>query len=307
MPELLDRLPRGSRVLVIRIRSLGDCVLTTPALRLLKQHRPDLSLGVVVESRFAGVFEENADVDRLLQPKPSEVVAFRPDLCVNFHGGTRSMALTGLSLAKWRAGFGHHSGSRVYNVPIPRAQEILGEERKVHTAEHLASAMFYLGVPRQPIPRASLFAGDPPALPPYAVLHPFASSAEKAWPAGRFVEVARELRQTGLEPVIVAGPADDPAPFEGFRVLRSAPLSQVKALLKGAQLFLGNDSGPAHMAAAFGVRVVVLYGASDPVIWAPWRTESATIVREGGLSNVAVQEVLGAIQTLRAQATEARG
>jgi heptosyltransferase-3 len=46
----------------------------------------------------------------------------------------------------------------MYNVRIPRAQDILGVDRHVHTAEHLASAMFYLGVPRCEIPRARLFA-----------------------------------------------------------------------------------------------------------------------------------------------------
>ena len=51
-PTPLDRLARGSRVLLIRLRSLGDCVLTTPAIHLLKSFRPDLEIGVVVEERF---------------------------------------------------------------------------------------------------------------------------------------------------------------------------------------------------------------------------------------------------------------
>jgi heptosyltransferase III len=49
MATVLERVPHGGRVLVIRLRSLGDCVLTTPALALLKQHRPDLRMAVVVE------------------------------------------------------------------------------------------------------------------------------------------------------------------------------------------------------------------------------------------------------------------
>ena len=62
------------------------------------------------------------------------------------------MALTTASLAKYRAGFRHFRGAALYNIKIPRAQEILGEERVVHTAEHLASAMFFLGAPTQEIP-----------------------------------------------------------------------------------------------------------------------------------------------------------
>ena len=66
MENVLERLPDGARVLVIRLRSLGDCVLTTPALALLKQFRPDLSVAVVVEERFAPLFEGNPDIDRLV-------------------------------------------------------------------------------------------------------------------------------------------------------------------------------------------------------------------------------------------------
>ena len=69
MAYLLERLPSGSRIAVIRLRSLGDCVLTTPALALLKTHRPDLRIGVVVEPRFAAVFEDNPDVDEILPPE----------------------------------------------------------------------------------------------------------------------------------------------------------------------------------------------------------------------------------------------
>ena len=50
---------------MIRLRSLGDCVLTTPALALLKKHRPDLKITVVVEPRFAALFEGNPDVDEI--------------------------------------------------------------------------------------------------------------------------------------------------------------------------------------------------------------------------------------------------
>ena len=58
------------------------------------------------------------------------------------------MWLTATSGAGIKAGFAHHAYSFLYSDRIPRAQEILGEERPVHTAEHLASAMFWMGVPR---------------------------------------------------------------------------------------------------------------------------------------------------------------
>ena len=68
MESVLDDLPRAGRVAVVRLRSLGDCVLTTPALEILKRARPDLRVAVMVEDRFRAVFEGNPDVDEILPP-----------------------------------------------------------------------------------------------------------------------------------------------------------------------------------------------------------------------------------------------
>ncbi len=287
---MLERLPFGSRIAVIRLRSLGDCVLSTPALTLLKTHRPDLRIGVVVEDPWRAVFE-----DEILAPQRSVIRDWHPRAVLNLHGGTRSMWLTATSGAEIKAGFGHHAYSFLYNEKIPRAQEILGEDRRVHTAEHLASAMFWMGVPRTEIPRARLSAGPTPIAGAYSVLHPFAATPEKTWPAEHFLAVAEHLR----EPVFLAGPDDDASKFAKYRVIRNAPLTEVKSVIAGAQLFIGNDSGPAHIAAAFGVPVVVLFGPSDPVTWAPWRTEGRVLTN---LSRVSVEEVVAAVETLRVRA-----
>ncbi len=303
MPNLLERLPSGSRIAVIRLRSLGDCVLTTPALALLKAHRPDLRIGVVVEDRFRAVFEGNPQVNDILPPSAHALAKWNPRMALNFHGGSRSMWLTSTSGAEIKAGFAHHAYSFLYTDKIPRAQEILGDARRVHTAEHLASAMFWMGVPQTEIPRARLAAG--PAAQPgaYAVLHPFASTPQKTWPAGHFIAVAEHLKdKAGLEPIFLAGPTDDPSAFTSFRVIRNAPLAQVKSLMAGAQLFIGNDSGPAHIAAAFGVPVVVLFGPSDPVNWAPWRTEGHVLTNSEAIGRIAVGEVIAAAEALRVRA-----
>ena len=179
------------------------------------------------------------------------------DLVLNLHGGTRSMLLTAACRAKLRAGFGHHRYSFIYTHKIPRAQEILGVERPVHTAEHLASAMFWLGVPRAEIPRAKLFAGDTAESravcrdPSVCVgagenlacgpIHRNCAKAYRARTPCSSPDRATMLRRSQL-------------PRSG-RTHRSIG---VKSLMAGASLFIGNDSGPAHIAAAFGVPVVVI-------------------------------------------------
>ncbi len=291
MTPVLERLPTGARIAVIRLRSLGDCVLTTPALRLLKAARPDLHISIIVEDNFAPVFEGNSDIDRIVPPATSEILRLRPDLVLNLHGGTRSAQLTLACRARLRAGFAHHRFSTVYNIKTPRAQDILGVERKVHTAEHLASAMFYLGVPIAEIPRARLFPtsawNGPPGL---CIFHPIASTPEKTWPAENFRAVAHHLRSDGLEPIFIAGPNESLAEFSDFQCLAGAPLSEIKSQLAAASLFIGNDSGPAHMAAAFGVRSIVLFGPSDHEIWAPWKTD-AVVLKSPDIAAITVDQV----------------
>jgi len=76
-------------------------------------------------------------------------------------------------------------------------------------------------------------------------------------------------------------------------------LSEAVALLSKAAGFIGNDSGPAHVAAAFGVPSVVLFSTSNPAIWAPWRTESEVIVAPDGMKEVSVSRVIAALERLR--------
>lgn len=294
--DIIDRLASGSRVAVIRLRSLGDCVLSTPALQLLRNYRPDLKTAVAVEDRFAPLFENP------IPPTMRALRDFAPDLCLNLHGGTRSARLTLLSGAEFRAGFDIFTPAWIYNTPIPTAQETLGVSRRVHTAEHAASAMFYLGVPIKEIPRARIPAleGRSTFAPAgrYAVIHPLAATAEKTWPAAAFNELARTL---DLEPLFIGGPGEDLSAFQSWRAVSGAPLPELARLMRDAALFIGNDSGPAHMAAAFGVPEVVLFGPSDAEIWAPWRTMAAVLKADGPLASVSVEAAVQAVERVCAR------
>ena len=294
-PSTIEQIPNGGRVAIIRLRSLGDCVLLTPAIELLRHARPDLKIKVVVEDRFAEIFPD------VLPPSARAIREFAPDLCINFHGGTRSARLTALSGAKFRAGFDIFRPSFIYNVPIPTAQEILGVTRRVHTAEHMASAMFYLGIEKTWIPRAVVPApaGRSAYAPEggYAVIHTRAATPEKTWPSASFMEAAEFISEKmRLEPVFIAGPGEDLSAFAKWRTVIGAPLSEIARLMRDASLFLGNDSGPAHVAAAFGLPMVVLFGPSDSEIWSPWRTVGKVIKAQGPMESIAVADVIRGIE-----------
>jgi ADP-heptose:LPS heptosyltransferase len=279
-------------------------VLSTPAIHLLKQARPDLRIGVVVEDRYAAVFENNDDVAAILPPRAGALRSFGPELCVNLHGGTRSARLTLLSGARFRAGFEIFRPGWIYNAPVPTAQETLGISRRVHTAEHMASAMFYLGVPITEVPRARIepAPGGVSNAAPYAVIHPLAATPEKTWPSEHFLELARHFEQSmGLETVFIGGPGEDLSRFAPWRTVSGAPLGEVVKLMRDAAFFAGNDSGPAHVAAAFGVPQVVIFGPSDAEVWAPWRTP-AEILQADSIRDITVERAIEALERLRVEA-----
>ena len=101
-----------------------------------------------------------------------------------------------------------------------------------------------------------------------------------------------------VKPIFLAGPNDDASPFQAHTVWRG-DLEAAKTLVSNAAFFIGNDSGPAHLAAAFGRPTVVLFGPSNPAIWSPWRTESEVVVAPDGLNNVNVSRVIAALERLR--------
>ncbi len=269
--DTIDRLAPDSRVAVIRLRSLGDCVLSTPALQLLRNYRPDLRVAVAVEDRFAAIFENP------IPPTVRALREFAPDLCLNLHGGTRSARLTLLSGAKYRAGFDIFTPSWIYNTSIPTAQETMGVSRRVHTAEHAASAMFYLGVPIGEIPRAKIFAPEGRSKfalgRRYAVIHPLAATPEKTWPAVVFYRTGRNARpRTRVHRGL--GEKISHRLKTGVRCIRRAAAGtgapDAGRVTLHRQRFRPRPRGEA----AFGAsRSGFASDTSDAEIWCPWRTK----------------------------------
>jgi hypothetical protein len=134
----------------------------------------------------------------------------------------------------------------------------------------------------------------------FLAVHPGSGSATKNWPAECFAAAARRL--SGGRPwLLVLGPAEtDWAAWPGAVVAREWPLRPLGAALSRAGLFLGNDSGVAHLAAASGAPTLTLFGPTDPALWAPVGPSVSTLrTRGGGLPALAIDAVVAAALALR--------
>lgn len=177
---------------------------------------------------------------------------------------------------------------------------------------------------------------------PLVAIHPGSGSPAKNWPAARFAALASHLqRERGARLLLISGPADEaavhtmrqhmnalqPTPSQGMSaalqqeqdpiLLHDLPLPLLAAILSRCQLYVGNDSGVSHLAAAVGVPTVAIFGPTDPHVWAP-RGPAVRIVRAATpcspctppqrqacpqrtcLDSISVQMVLDAIAELAA-------
>jgi ADP-heptose:LPS heptosyltransferase len=302
--SLLPDLPVGARILILRLRSIGDILLLTPTLQLLKEWRSDLRVSVMVESRFRDLLQGNPAAEEILIPGEggvrnllSRLAVIRGLrrrgfwLCVNLHGGPTSRLFARWSGARWRVGFAHYRGTSLYNILVPDARTILNQP-SLHTAEHQAAAFFHLGLPRKEIPRAQIFSWAGQAAwwdakrvtlgiasgQDYAIVHSPASYKTKEWTPEGFARIGEYLeRKAHIAPIYSCGPGEasvldavEKASGAPVRRLEGVSLAQFAAALAGARLFVGNDSGPAHMAAALARPEVVIFGSSSSPIWGPW-------------------------------------
>lgn len=123
----------------------------------------------------------------------------------------------------------------------------------------------------------------------FAAIHPFAGSPRKRWPMERFQELARRLA-CSMQVEWCAGPEDD---LPGAR--RFEDLYELGCWLATARIYIGNDSGPTHLAAAVGTPVVALFGPSDPAVWAP-RGPHVALAAAPALDAITVEHVAGLVR-----------
>ncbi len=307
-PEgLLTRLPPGSRILFIRLRSLGDTILSTPLYAALKAWRPDLRLSALVEEPFDEALRRNPDLESVfpLQIRGTDqrstakarwqtlrqIRRNRFECCINLHGGTTSAWLTGMSGARHRIGLHGYRNSFCYTVRTRLPPPPPGV--RWHSARFQLEWLYRLGLEEGPAPPARLFpdpdlrsnlevrlrdAGLPPSR-PVCVIQPSSRFHTKEWTDAGFAQISDTLQNEYGYATLLVGTEEEESKIRRVAGLcrtrpasiRGLSISELTWVLDQASLFMGNDSGPTHMAAALGVPVLVLFGSSDSDLWRPWQ------------------------------------
>lgn len=332
------------KVLVVKLRSIGDTVLATPSLTALRRFLPDARIDILLEDWVAPLLEGFDAVDNVIAVKPGNLSRLSTmwklrregyDVAFNLHGGTTSTFFTAASGAGHRVGYAEYQYSFLYNHLYSSAADFW-KTPKTHSAEQQLALLGFAGVPVNDRPPSRLPVTSKSAegidllLHSYgideggiALIHPAAAFTTKQWSPQNFARVAEFVEKQGLFPVMVVAPGEkgviDEIASSTKSMLRGfsdLSLPEITALASRADLFVGNDSGIAHIAAAVNTPTVVIFGSSNRDHWRPWTGAPSEFVFEPFdcqpcpgyeckrfgtprcINSVTVEQVIGAIDRL---------
>lgn len=310
-------------ILCVRVGGLGDLLAALPSLRLMRGARPGERLVLLGRTGYGGLLRDAGVVDEVVDAGGAEFApllaargaALGPDAVP---GPARALLEKYSCVFAWMNNpeRGRGLDALLAAAGTPRFVVSLAAERGRDAAEGKSAARFFFDrtaehlartAPHPPASAAPGFddcarlsgpAAGPETKERFAVIHPGSGALEKCWPLDRFLEVARRLSARGVPGGIVLGEAEErlaarlrdradiPA---GWTAMDRPPLPVLSYLLGRASLYLGNDSGVTHLAAARGAPVLALFLEKNLPVWTPFgrtRTLSAP-----GIASIAVERV----------------
>lgn len=306
------------KILVLRYRSIGDIILSSPALEALRLTFPSARIDMVIDDVFEDLCQGHPNIDYLILHKRdtsgmtwfqkaamgfkfiAKIRKQKYDLVIDLHGGPRSAPLAWLSGARYRVGYRLRLRSKLfYNIPIPPDVSPAS-----HTSDVLLNAVraiggvipevkkLYLGYRPEDMEFVTGFLRkfDISEKDRLVMVHPGARVDIKRLPAEKMGHLARWMTEELGVKVVYAGSNADIAEIAGIvsysgrrgLIATNLKLGHLAALIASCDLLVGNDSGPMHMASALGVPTVSFFGPSDPALWGPL-APNAKVIRNAPL------------------------
>jgi lipopolysaccharide heptosyltransferase II len=297
-----DRRQGYRRILVTRLRFIGDIVLTTPILRSIRQAYPDAFIAYLGDRTAVRLLEHHPCVDQILpydftradlceQVRAVRTIRrHRFDLVIDLFGNPRSALLTLLSGAPVRVGPDRKGRGRAYT------NRVRDDGRTKTAIEYHNQALRAAGIvptatrtevilteQEQNAGRTALaltlgLAPERLTSTPVVGIHPGASWPAKRWLPERYAKLADRLRdEAGAAVVFTAGPNDgdviaavQSSVSHSIPVLAGLPLRDLASVIASCTVYVSNDAGPMHIAPAVGTPTIGIFGPGEEEIWFPY-------------------------------------
>lgn len=291
---------------VIRLSAIGDCCHTLPVVQAIRSDWPHTRITWIIGQTEHALLEGLPGVDFVVLDKRAgrrgmrevkkQLKQRRFDVLLQMQDSLRASRVAMMAGCRRRVGFDRR---RARDFQWLFTTERIAHRPRQHVMEALFGFAEHLGVERPAAPRWDFPLGAPDLEAaaemapekPFCILSPLSSQQRGAfrnWPAERYAEVARHVVErlgarvllTGSGTALERDYASVIAAQPGVTDLNGrTTLKQLVALIRLARLVICPDSGPAHIAAALGVRVVGLYAGSNPDRSGPWGNRQFTVNR----------------------------
>ncbi|MGQ9646248.1 MAG: glycosyltransferase family 9 protein [Thermodesulfobacteriota bacterium] len=335
-------------ILIIHQGALGDFILALPALETLREAFPRARVVIMGFPRVLELVNQRFYADEILSIDQRGMASFffrgsslDPSLSQFFRGFDLLVVFGKDGEGALMSNLKQVSQGLILQInPFPQWTE------RIHTTDHLIRELTRYGFSTaHQFPRLFLSEKDKEWGKNFCrvkglteeeklsaiVIHPGSGSKKKVWPLDRFIELARYFeKHSNSRVIVVVGPAEGPEVEKAFAgmagesggkdplLVKGLKLIELASVMKGSRLFIGNDSGITHMAAALGIPTIAIFGPSDHKTWSP-RGEKVFVVRKKMncspcsqekfvlcknsecLKEVAVADVLEAIKRLKIQ------
>lgn len=292
------------KVLVIKLRAVGDVLLSTVVTKNLRLAFPDAQIDYLTEPPSVDVLSANPFLDHIhvhdrLKMTGVRLVRLirhqRYDLVIDLFGNPRTALITRLSGARYRVGYRFRGRTYAYNIMTePRGAAVHNTQFNLDALEAIGVAIQDRNIYFQFAPEDEAYVSE--VLSRSGVSRQFLVGVNtgggwytKRWGLDRYAELADRLVDTYRATIVLTwGPGQLPEVEKIRSLMKHKPfippatsLKQLGALLKHCRCVISNDSGPMHIAAAVGTPVLGIYGPTSPVLQGPFGDKHVTVTKEG--------------------------
>jgi len=293
------------KILIVRLRLIGDVLMTTPSLKVLRNSFPEAKIYYLVEPPQHELLIGNPNIDELIilkrDARLKDILGVikkmrkeKFDLAIDFHGGPRASFLTLLSGAKFRVGYDYSPRRIFYHLRVERGVK----GGYIHSVLNQFNLLKALGIENNDLP--PLFMSD---LQDYErerfekilkekgiekknfiVMHVSAGNQYREWGIENWKKLVEIVQKNkGNLKIAIIGSEKDLIYEEHLKFsnvvsfIGKINLREVRELIKRSLLFVGPDSGPMHIASTTETPIIALFGPTSPLVFGPWKKEAIII------------------------------
>ncbi|GJL79623.1 MAG: lipopolysaccharide core heptosyltransferase RfaQ [Nitrospinaceae bacterium] len=301
-----EQLPQKPRILLIKLRSIGDVIYNTSVYTPLKQCFPDSHLTVLVERPSYDIVRNHPDVDEVLcfqKGSTWEQMRFywklyfnNYDMAIDMHEGTRGAIMCFLTRAPFRVGHKHAKRAFLYNVKLefsdlnpkfPLDYQVALIKKLGASFDRIAPAVYLSENSRKNARRLLDEKGIRPE-DPYCIIHPGTRKIYNQWQYEKFARLADILfSRYGLKIVITCGPGEEDQAQAVIERIDNTPftfilaeLQELAVITEGAEFAVCHNGGYMHLSSVLGTPVIALFGSVHPRVWRPLGAQDVVVYKQ---------------------------